>query len=823
MNRQAAASAETALMANVASVLSPTAAGGGGAGGAEAASTTSSTPHDLSADLALFLANPSLRAALTDGSLDLQSYSDTVQMELNLLESQCISVYQEQADEIEALQRDLCHCRTVLAAVKEMLLGFQADLGGLSGEIRFLQEKSKLLDTQLTNRKAAEQKLRHFLSHIVIAPSVATAILHGPVNGVFVEAVQEVQQLYKNCSGGSGNDSIGEAWSCDIPVSETVAGREMKQEIETLRLVAVKRSREYLLQQMAMLKRPQTNVRIIQVHGLLKFAALYDFLQDLGYDTELFNVYCDHMRQTLQSLFATYGTQLLHLDLTRTSCTRTTTAITVDDAVLRSALLAHNSASKSSGGGTGGGGGGKRLDAFCLGTRAKDCLGTTTATDNNEKSSSSAPSSLPKPIAAHIATLQKEQYPYERLFQSIIGHLVDAVTNEHVFCRQFFQRDAFAQLFPNTLSLLTEQLENYLFTCNDAICILLMVSVTYTYRRLARQRKIHSLDAFFDQLTHLLWPRLKIVMEFHLRSIQTADASKIMGNNSSADLHAHYVSRRFGEFCCSLLLILHNKEGQQGGGHRSLDQRPPSVAATPNTRQRSSVSSNSSRPSLLVRTKSEAADAPHQSAGAKLLDDIGELIDAFILLLERLAEEKHPTQKKRTVFLINNLDHIVAIFQERRVTGKECTKLVETLIKYRERFVEEELLTGFSKMIAFVQQTELHLQQQPKQQGGGGSGSGSGVDHAIVNPTVVESLLIDFASHWKEHMEHINKNVLSYFSNFRNGMEILKHCLTQLLLYYTRFQDILRKVFKSSNSSYTKMLVPTNVILAEIKKYALVI
>jgi vacuolar protein sorting-associated protein 52 len=82
--------------------------------------------------------------------------------------------------------------------------------------------------------------------------------------------------------------------------------------------------------------------------------------------------------------------------------------------------------------------------------------------------------------------------------------------------------------------------------------------------------------------------------------------------------------------------------------------------------------------------------------------------------------------------------------------------------------------------------------------------------------------VLDFASHWKSHIDQINRNVLSYFSNFRNGMEILKHCLTQLLLYYTRFQDIIRKVWKKP-APFSKDLVSTTVILTEIKKYALAI
>lgn len=53
-------------------------------------------------------------------------------------------------------------------------------------------------------------------------------------------------------------------------------------------------------------------------------------------------------------------------------------------------------------------------------------------------------------------------------------------------------------------------------------------------------------------------------------------------------------------------------------------------------------------------------------------------------------------------------------------------------------------------------------------------------------------------------------------------MEILKQVLTQLLLYYTRFQDIIRKAWKKP-PPFTRDLVSTSAILAEIKKYALAI
>jgi hypothetical protein len=738
------------------------------------AATTGTTEQEepdenqLSEDLALFLANPSLRAALADGSLDLATYSGQVEDELHEIESKCIAVYRSKAGEISSLQTELQECQSVLAALHEMLLGFQADLGGLSGEIRQLQEKSRTLDIQLKNRREAETGLRNFLEHIVVAPSLAHAITTGPVNPVFLKSVQELNQIYKDT-----HSTHVQTWASGKPPVDTVAGQEMQEQVAKLRVMAVSRVREYFLKQMALLRRPQTNVRMIQVHGLLKYAALQDFLEEACPEiaSEILNVYVESMSKTLQQLFRTYQAQLLQLDATKVNVTRHD-VIAIEEAMLRDSLTTRAK---------------KRVDVFCLGNqRAADCL--------DEASR--------QPILAHVALAENQRYPYERLFRSLIGHLVDAVTNEHVFCRQFFKRDAFGPLFHGTLSLLLEQLENYLFSCHDALCLVLMIKVTHSFRRLARSRKIHSLDGFFEQVTHLLWPRLKTVMESHLRSLKQATALKLGG----VDMHAHFVSRRFAEFCCSILLILHDKSAAS-----SIASKPPSGRGDSKQSPASKAAPNPMPGSAFKSPVKSGAveEGQNKSAGDMLLQDLAEMSDEFVSLLERLSAE-HSSEKKRIVFLINNVDHVVCIFQERRVIGKEFNRFVEMLMQQRELFVEEELLTGFSKMIAFVQQTENHMAGAPK-------GSYD------VNIQVVEALVLDFASSWKSNIEQVNRNVLSYFSNFRNGMEILKQVLTQLLLYYTRFQDIIRKVWRNKPPAFCKDLVSTTVILAEIKKYALAI
>eukprot|EP00545_Synedropsis_sp_CCMP1620_P000005 CAMPEP_0119008730 /NCGR_PEP_ID=MMETSP1176-20130426/3894_1 /TAXON_ID=265551 /ORGANISM="Synedropsis recta cf, Strain CCMP1620" /LENGTH=773 /DNA_ID=CAMNT_0006961119 /DNA_START=45 /DNA_END=2362 /DNA_ORIENTATION=- len=737
----------------------------------------------LSADLAQFLSNPTLKAALADGSLDLTSYSSTVEQELHELESKCINVYRSKKEDIQTLRDELESCDAVLAALQEMLLGFQADLGGLSGDIRNLQDKSRSLGIQLRNHRHAEDGLRVFLEHVVIAPNLVHAICKGPVNDYFLRCVHELNRIHLDVHDGTPQD-----WSCGAAPSRTVAGQEMQEHVQKLRLVAVSRVRDYFLAQMAALRRPQTNVRMIQVHGLLKYADLQDFLEDASAEisSEMYHVYVESMSKTLYALFRTYQAQLLQLDNASSSSTRQD-VIAIDDASLRDALT-----SKAK----------KRIDSFTLGRRADDVL------DENGR-----------PIQTHVALAEETQYPYELLFRSILLHLMDAVTNEYVFCRQFFKRDAFGPLFNATLGLLLEQLENYLFGCHDALALLLMIKVAHAHKRLLHARHITSLDSFLDQVTSLLWPRLKTVMDAQLRSLTSATAKKLGG----IDLHPHYVSRRYAEFTCSILIVLHkgnsnnnnNNNNKDAPGRSTMTKSFSRKSMAEPTNSRKSVVNSDGKSDLLTSSTSTVVSTPSAktftkaNAGDMLLQDLALMQEEIVALLERLAD-KHTTNKKRIVFLINNLDQIVCIFQERRVMGKELNRFVELLMTQRELFVEEELLSSFSKMIAFVQQTESHL-----------ANSGTANPTSDVNPQVVETLIREFSVHWKAAIEQINRDVLSYFSNFRNGMEILKQVLTQLLLYYTRFQDIIRKVWRNKPPAFCKDLVSTSVILAEIKKYAL--
>ena len=85
---------------------------------------------------------------------------------------------------------------------------------------------------------------------------------------------------------------------------------------------------------------------------------------------------------------------------------------------------------------------------------------------------------------------------------------------------QFFvtpSRDVFNNIFTKTLSLVLENLENYLFNSHDAIGLLLMIRLTHANRKIMKERGVNVLDNLFDRINMLLWPRLKNVFDNNLK------------------------------------------------------------------------------------------------------------------------------------------------------------------------------------------------------------------------------------------------------------------------------------------------------------------
>eukprot|EP00656_Telonema_subtile_P012418 TRINITY_DN16251_c0_g1_i1.p1 TRINITY_DN16251_c0_g1~~TRINITY_DN16251_c0_g1_i1.p1 ORF type:complete len:679 (-),score=234.71 TRINITY_DN16251_c0_g1_i1:153-2189(-) len=162
-------------------------------------------------------------------------------------------------------------------------------------------------------------------------------------------------------------------------------------------------------------------------------------------------------------------------------------------------------------------------------------------------------------------------------------------------------------------------------------------------------------------------------------------------------------------------------------------------------------------------------------------------------------------RKNQHIFLINNYDVVLAIHKERNISCDDTVRLEELLSAATAAFVEEELQSHFGRLIGYVKEVEPLMQ------------SGNS-DQNPYKEEFVSTLLKDFSGGWQGAIDKVNGSVMKYFSNFKNGMEILKHVLTQLLLYYTRFLDIIKTVY--GPNAFSKEIVSLPNIMHEIKKYS---
>mmetsp|Transcript_7077 Transcript_7077/g.18134 ORF Transcript_7077/g.18134 Transcript_7077/m.18134 type:complete len:185 (+) Transcript_7077:451-1005(+) len=178
------------------------------------------------------------------------------------------------------------------------------------------------------------------------------------------------------------------------------------------------------------------------------------------------------------------------------------------------------------------------------------------------------------------------------------------------------------------------------------------------------------------------------------------------------------------------------------------------------------------------------------------------------LLVQRLGGVLRPHRKKQAVFLINNADVVLAIMRERGAAGEDTRTFEELLDANKAVFVEEVLSGTYGRLIRFVKATEGPLAQ------GGVSAVRQLDEYRQLEPIVKE-----FHANWKAGIEAINVDVMKSFSNLKNGMEILKQTLTQLLLYHTRFLDIVKQLHPDGGP-FAPYMITISTIMTEIKTYS---
>ncbi|CAK0793350.1 unnamed protein product [Prorocentrum cordatum] len=187
------------------------------------------------------------------------------------------------------------------------------------------------------------------------------------------------------------------------------------------------------------------------------------------------------------------------------------------------------------------------------------------------------------------------------------------------------------------------------------------------------------------------------------------------------------------------------------------------------------------------------------------------------VLLTSMAAKLDGAENGHLVFLVNNYDLVLTVFVERHLPRTAIAGFEDLLREQVGLFVENQLMRHYPDLVQYVKTTEPLVADVDE---AAGRGSGQPAPPPRVDVAKMEQVVRNFKQNWKRETDRIHQYVMVSFTNFSNGMEILKQVLTQLLLYYTRLQKVIRKAFPQQSPAFAHELVSNTTILAEIKQYS---
>uniref|UniRef100_M3ZHA5 Vacuolar protein sorting-associated protein 52 homolog n=1 Tax=Xiphophorus maculatus TaxID=8083 RepID=M3ZHA5_XIPMA len=433
--------------------------------------------------------------------VDLRQYSKQVEAELQRIEQASIKDYIKESQNIALLHNQITACDSILERMEGMLSGFQSDLSSISSEIQTLQQQSVSMNVRLKNRQAVRSHLSQLVDELVVPGVMISTILESPVTEQ--EFLEQLHEL---------NTKIN--FAKELSFRETLACSDIQDIVDRLKLKAVSKIREFILQKIYSFRKPMTNYQIPQ-NTLLKYRFFYQFLlaNERTVAKEIRDEYVDTMSKIYYSYFKSYSGRLLKVQY--------------EEVADKDDLMGVEDTAKKD-----------ILQFLSL------CMSRNTIFTLGQRGAILSPAELEGPILVpHTAQRGDSRYPYETLFRSQHYALLDNSCREYLFLCDFFMvtgnsaLDLFNCIMGKTLSMFMKSMSTYVSDCYDSIAIFLCIHIILRFRAITAKRTIPALDKYWDTVLELLWPRFELILEMNIQSIRNTDPQKL----GVLDTRPHYV------------------------------------------------------------------------------------------------------------------------------------------------------------------------------------------------------------------------------------------------------------------------------------------
>ncbi|KAF0930194.1 hypothetical protein E2562_030844 [Oryza meyeriana var. granulata] len=431
-----------------------------------------------------------------------------VEGNLGHVEQDLIQEYVEDSDNLVLLHDQIHDCDIILSQIGSLITGFQVHIGSISSELRSLQERSLDISVRLKNRKLVETKLAKFVEEIVAPPGLVTVIIDGEVNDGYVKNLEILSKKLRFSQ-------------VDPMINASKSLKDIKPELERLLQKALSKVSDYLTEIFFSMRKPGTNIQILQQNLVQKYRYLILFLREHGSKvyTDVCAAYADTMNKVLSAHFQVYieALEKSKLDI-GVSSDLTGYDTSIIDLIPRGREHLRN-----------------HHFMFSLGERA------------------SILKEIDRPgLVPHISEVNPVKYPYEVIFRSLQKLLMDTASSEYLFIKAFFGEESlFYQVFEGPFEVIDKHLDHTLQYCHDAVCLMLMICITRKHQLVMLNRRLSCLDTYLDKAVIYLWPRFKTVFDMYLQSLYQCDA-KILWVDGS---HPHHIVRCYVELTAALIQL----------------------------------------------------------------------------------------------------------------------------------------------------------------------------------------------------------------------------------------------------------------------------
>lgn len=338
------------------------------------------------------------------------------------------------------------------------------------------------------------------------------------------------------------------------------------------------------------------------------------------------------------------------------------------------------------------------------------------------------------PVVSHTARKEHQTFYLERVFHSVIRFLSDTCSYNFAFVIDFFAirpeqyHPVFGEIFTKTLQFLAENLANLFSRTYDFIALLLILKINAVFQHIMQKRNIPILTSFFERVMMMVWPNLQELLDRNIREMDSATYIR------ATDILVHPVTSRYTLLIMSLHKISPNDDM---------------------FRQRLTLFRRS-----------------------------------FNLLLQTMAQDIRD-EKNRTVFMINNLEHLMEEFINNECSpSEEFAEIEGEVWNLSENFIELQLRELFGGIMSILDRP--------------------GRSEAYH----IESLIHDFNANWRKSLSLIQTIEKELFNNEAFQKDMTRRTYTKLLMKFNDFADMVKKEFPALG----KHLMSVHAIMAEVQK-----